>query len=59
MKQSDLIKVALGLLFAYLVFTMYNKVKGCENCKGCQSNGCENCKECQDKGCGNCAGCKH
>ena len=38
MKQSDLIKVALGLLFAYLVFTMYNKVnvKGCENCKGCQ-----------------------
>jgi len=50
MKQSDLIKVALGLLFAYLVFTMYNKVKGCENCKGCQSNGCENCAGCQDKG---------
>ena len=61
MKRSDLIKVALGLLFAYLVFTMYNKVnvKGCENCKGCQSNGCENCKGCQDKGCENCAGCKH
>ena len=50
MKQSDLIKVAFGLLLGYFVFTMLNKtnVNGCKNCKGCQSNGCENCKGCQN-----------
>ena len=61
MKQSDLLKIAVGLLLAYIVFTMFNKNKAavCGNCKGCQANGCENCPECQSKGCENCAGCQH
>jgi|TARA_Y100000389_G_scaffold138376_1_gene136104 hypothetical protein len=61
MNKSDLLKIAVGLLLSYIIYTMFNtnKAPGCGNCPDCQSNGCENCPGCQSNGCENCPGCQY
>ena len=60
MKKSDLINIAIGILLGCVLSRFINSaqsLKGCGNCKECQSKGCENCEECQSKGCENCKVC--